>query len=53
MQKFSVVEADPNRSDRMRKMQVWVRKFVCVVKSRQAVVDNRIDHMTNQLVHPG
>jgi len=48
MRRFSVVEADDTRSDRMRIMQVWVRKFICVVKPRQLVVDNRIDHLTDQ-----
>jgi len=47
MRRFSVVEADDTRSDRMRVMQNWVRKFICAVKPRQLVVNNRIDHMTN------
>lgn len=50
MRKFSLVEADETRSDRMRVMQNWVRKFVCVVKPSQRVVGNRIDHVTNQPV---
>ncbi len=47
MRPFSVVEADDTRSERMRIMQGWVYKFVCVVKEPQNVVGKRVDHLTN------